>query len=214
MKNIFFDLDGTLTDSGLGITNSVAYALKKLQQPALEIQELELFIGPPLVDAFMDVAGLTKEEALLGVQYYREYYPEKGIFENELYAGVTEMLTELQAAEKTLFLTTSKPQLYAEQILAHFGLTQFFKGIYGASMDGSLSAKGDIIRQALTKEKLSSADTIMVGDREYDIRGAYQNDLMSVGVLYGYGTEVELNTAGAHYFAESPLEVAEILLGE
>ncbi len=209
MDTIFFDLDGTLTDSGLGITRSVAYAIDKLGQKPLDQKTLELFIGPPLLDSYMKFVGLSKKEAQKGIELYREYYAVTGIYENALYPEVKELLEKLKNQNCRIFLTTSKPKFYAEQILKHFEIDAYFDGVYGATMDEKLSEKEYIIKDALTNAlpKVNPQTTLMVGDREYDILGAKANGLKSVGVLYGFGSQEELEQAGADVLIETPLEL-------
>lgn len=202
-RTILFDLDGTLTDPGEGITNSVAYALEKWNISVKERSELYKFIGPPLKDSFMDFYSFSEEAAEQAVVYYREYFRETGIFQNEVYGGVEKMLEELKASGRKMILATSKPEEFAVRILEHFHLAQYFDFIGGASMDGARSRKADVICYALKAcgiEALSEA--VMVGDRKHDILGAAEAGLDSVGVLYGYGDEKELREAGATYLAE------------
>ena len=210
---ILFDLDGTLTDPGMGITNSVAYALQKFSIEVSDRRELYKIIGPPLLDSFRDYYGFTEEESLLALQYYREYFADKGIFENELYSGVPELLTKLKTAGISVGLTTSKPEPYARRILDHFGLTAYFDSITGATMDEKLSRKADIIKVALDKHPdLDLSRIIMAGDREHDVQGANDNDLKTIGVLYGYGSEEELKTAGAAFLVRTPEEILDLCL--
>lgn len=209
MKNVFFDLDGTLTNSALGIIKSIAYALEKLGKPVPDKKTLELFIGPPLLDSYMKISGLTKEEGEKGIILFREYYGVKGIYENSLYSDILELLEELKKREIAIYLTTSKPEDYAKRILKHFKIDSYFLGVYGASDDEKMSEKEYIIKRALEtiQPKPALKETLMVGDREYDILGATKNGLKSVGVLYGFGSLEELKKAKASYLIEKPLDL-------
>ena len=210
---VLFDLDGTLTDPGIGITNSVAYALRKFDIDVPDRTELYKFIGPPLLDSFRDFYGFSEEESRLALKYYREYFAETGIFENDLYPGVPEMLEGLKAAGIQVGLATSKPEPYAQRILDHFSLSRYFDSVTGASMDEVLSRKPDIIALALKKHTFQDlSKVIMVGDREHDVLGASENNIQTIGVLYGYGSETELHDAGAAKLAEKPNDILKICL--
>lgn len=209
---ILFDLDGTLTDPGTGITNSVTYALKKFGITVESRAELYKFIGPPLCDSFQKFYGFSEEQAWQAVSYYREYFQDKGIFENIVYDGIREVLEILKNRNKVLVLATSKPREFAVRILEHFDLLSYFDFISGATMDGSRSDKTDIIRYALEKNSIITLEqVIMVGDRKHDVIGAKKNHIASVGVLYGYGSREELTAAGVDYIISTPLELPKIL---
>lgn len=211
-QHILFDLDGTLTDPGLGITNSVIYALNKFHIDAPDRSALYRFIGPPLLDSFMEFYGFSEEQSLLAVRYYREYFQVRGLYENEVYSGIPEVLAALKARGRTLLLATSKPEEYAVEILRHFHLYQYFDFIAGATMDGSRSRKADVIAHALDIGRVSPlSSAVMVGDREHDILGAGQIGLDSIGVLYGYGSEAELQAAGATYIARQPSDLLSLI---
>ncbi len=214
MKNIFFDLDGTLTDPAEGITNSVAYALSKFGIEVSDRRELTRFIGPPLVPAFMEYYGFSKQDAEKALAFYREYFAPKGIFENAVIEGIPEMLSTLKAKGKRLFVATSKPEEFAKKILAHFALDGFFEGIYGSTMDETRNKKDAVIAYALMESGTDSADTVMVGDRHHDIDGAKKNAMRSIGVLFGYGSREELSGAGADAIVETVDELQNILIGE
>lgn len=211
--NILFDLDGTLTDPAIGITNSVMYALKHFSIVVTKREELYPFIGPPLLDSFMGVYGLTKPEAEQAIAYYREYFKEKGLFENTLYDGTEDMLKALKANGKKLYIATSKPIIFTERILKHFNLTQYFDGTVGATLDGSLSEKSDVISAVLHRYNITDLEhTAMVGDRKYDIIGGKENGLFTIGVLFGYGSKEELKLAGADTLAKNISELKSLLL--
>ncbi|MBD5545207.1 MAG: HAD family hydrolase [Lachnospiraceae bacterium] len=210
---ILFDLDGTLTDPGVGITNSIAYALEKYHIQVTDRKKLYRFIGPPLHESFENYYGFSEEEAKTAVEYYREYFKEKGMFENAVYEGIPELLKNLKDRGKTLVVATSKPEIFAVQILEHFGLKEYFTYIAGANMDGTRTRKDDVIRYALKSCGISKpSGIVMVGDREHDIMGANKVGLDSIGVLFGYGSRQELTDAGATYIVESVDMLSEILL--
>lgn len=209
---ILFDLDGTLTDPGIGITNSVAYALKKWNIEAEDRSELYKFIGPPLLDSFQKYYGFSEEEAVQAIKYYREYFKVTGIYENTMYDGTEELLKKLKQSGKTIVLATSKPQAFAEIILKHFNLDQYFDYVAGATMDGSRSKKSDVILYALDQIGLNDrTKAVMVGDREHDILGAKHAGLDSIGVLCGYGDREELEHAGATYVVKKIEDVWELV---
>lgn len=212
---ILFDLDGTLTDPGLGITNSILYALQKAGMGAPPRRELYQFIGPPLLKEFQRVYGVTPEQAQRLLDDFQVYFQRQGLFENAVYDGIPEMLEKLRSAGRRLILATSKPEPFAVQILEHFGLRRYFDVTAGSSMDEtSRATKGQVIAYAL--ERAGSADrrrTVMVGDRLHDVLGARENGLASMGVLYGYGSREELQEAGADWLAETVAAAGELLLG-
>ncbi|HHJ5437134.1 HAD family hydrolase [Enterococcus faecalis] len=212
-QTILFDLDGTITDSGSGIMRSILYATEQLGWPAPSEETLRSFIGPPLYESFLHMAP-SAEAAQQAVSHYRAYYQRKGMFENHVYPGIPEVLTRLKEAGAKLYIATSKPEEFAKKIITHFDLDCYFTGIYGASMDGHRSKKADVIQYALTEAQLdpTKETIIMVGDRNHDILGAQQNGLDSIGALYGFGEETELQEAGATFLVQSPKDLGAILL--
>lgn len=209
---VLFDLDGTLTDPGVGITSSVAYALEKWGIAVKDSRELYPFIGPPLTESFAKYYGFSHEDALRAVEYYREYFRVKGIYENEVYPCVTELLERLRADGKKVILATSKPEEFAVTILKHFDLMKYFDVVAGSTLDGSRLKKADVIRYAFDKAGISDhSNAVMVGDREHDIFGAKEVGIDSVGVLYGYGSLEELQNAGATYIVNSTQELLSLL---
>ncbi len=208
---VFFDLDGTLTDPGEGITASVAYALEHFGISVANRRALYPFIGPPLVDAFMQFYAFSHEDALEAVKQYRVYFSQTGIFQNRVYDGIPALLDELKAEGKTLVLATSKPEAFAIRILSHFDLAQYFDLVVGASFDGRLSKKEDVIAEALARSGVDVQETVMVGDRHHDTAGARVNGMDSIGVTYGYGSREEHEAAGARYIAESIEALGRIL---
>lgn len=207
---ILFDLDGTLTDPKLGITSSVQYALRALgiEEPSLD--RLEPFIGPPLADSFREFYGLEGERLATAIDKYRERFATQGIFENEIYPGIPQMLADLKAKDKLLAIASSKPTLFVEQILEHFEIEKYFDHVVGSNMDGTRGTKEEVVeetlRQMLTVEMTpgQKRDAVaMVGDRKFDIEGARAHGITSVGVLFGYAPEGELEEAGADYIVNS-----------
>ena len=212
--HILFDLDGTLTDPGMGITNSVAHALSHFGITVTDRTQLYRFIGPPLMDSFMEYYGFTEEQATEAVRVYRKYFADKGWAENTVYEGIEAMLSELVAAGKTLLVATSKPQVFAERILHHFNLAHYFAHICGVALQAPRGySKADVIREALAKAVVTDLSAaVMVGDRHHDIDGAKAVGISSVGVLYGYGDREEHEAAGADAIAESVAELRTALL--
>ena len=211
-NTILFDLDGTLTDPGMGITNSVMYALKKFGITVNENKELFKFIGPPLDESFEKFYGFSKEQATLAVKYFREFFRETGISQNEIYDGVEKLLIDLKEQGKTLVLATSKPEEFAKIILETFHIDKYFTVIAGATFDGTRSKKGDVIKYALNLlGDQTDLPMVMVGDRLHDINGAKENNLDSIGVLFGYGDREELEKARATYIVRTPKEIGELI---
>lgn len=213
---ILFDLDGTLTDPGTGITNSVAYALARFGIAVADRAELYRFIGPPLMDSFMEYYGLTEAQATEAVAVYREYFADKGWAENRVYDGIEPLLASLEAAGKVLLVATSKPEVFARRILAHFGLDKYFAVIRGVALQAPRGySKADVIREALASVGVTDlSQAVMVGDRRHDIEGAKAVGLASIGVLYGYGDKAEHERAGADLIAEDVASLGSILLGD
>lgn len=212
MKYIFFDLDGTLTDPFLGITNSVIYALEKMGYPHGENSEYRLFIGPPLRESFKLKCGMTADEAERALALYREYFSPIGIFENRVYDGITELLKKLKNDGYTVVLATSKPEVYAKRILEKFDLMKYLSGVFGAELDGTRDRKDEVIAYALASLGASPDDVIMVGDRIHDVLGAAAHGIKTVGVLYGYGSREELTAAGAVSFAVDPSDLYNCII--
>lgn len=212
-KHIIFDLDGTLSDPGLGITNSIMYALEKYGIKA-ERSELYKFIGPPLRESFTVYFGFDKDQAEQAVGYYREYFSDKGMYENQLYPGINDLLAGLNLKNRKLYIATSKPYDYSVRILEHFGILEYFDFVSGSNMDGSMSDKSDLIDKIMIYIKNEEqAETIMIGDRRYDIEGAKHHNIDSAAVLYGYGEKAELENVEPTYLIENTEQLAVILLG-
>ncbi len=210
---ILFDLDGTLTESAPGIINSLKYALERLGVTDYDRTILDKFIGPPLAVSFEKFFGFKGEKCNNAIKIYREYFSEKGLFENSVYAGVEDMLARLKSAGLKLAVATSKPEVFARRILDKFGLSGFFEVICGIPLDNEKMTKAQVIDRAVAE--LNAADkqaVLMVGDRDYDVAGAHQNGIECMGVTYGYGSRSELESAGAEYIAASAEEAAELML--
>jgi len=215
MKNknfIFFDLDGTLTDPGLGITNSVMHALTYYNIKVEDRQELYPFIGPPLVDSFMKYYGFTREQGIEAVEHYREYYRDRGVYEASVYDGIPELLSALKKAGKTLIVASSKPEEFVIRVLKHFDLYKYFDCVAGATMDSGRVKKDDIIAYAMEKFKINDPNAIMIGDREFDVFGGKKFGMKTVGVSFGYGGFDELSAAGADVIVDSADEIRRVLL--
>lgn len=209
---ILFDLDGTLTDPGLGITNSILYALDKMSFPKPPRENLYPFIGPPLTESFQKYCGMTAAQAEEALRLYREYFSVTGLFENSVYDGIPEMLASLRKAELRLCLATSKPEIYARRIVERFDLAPYLDFVGGATLSGERNAKADVIAYVLNETGTAADQTIMVGDRRHDVEGAAVHRIPAIGVLWGYGDETELRTAGAAQIASDPGELARLIL--
>ncbi|BAN45774.1 HAD family hydrolase [Metapseudomonas resinovorans] len=201
-RNILFDLDGTLTDPREGITRSVQYALAKLDIHEPDLAKLEHFIGPPLLQCFMQTYSLSEERAWDAVNHYRDRFKVTGLYENRVFDGIDALLARLVEQGRTLYIATSKPTVFAREIARHFGFDRHFKHIYGSELDGTRTNKVELIAHLLDEEGLAPADTLMIGDRKHDLIGASRNGLHGAGVGYGFGSREELLAEGpAHYFA-------------
>ena len=212
MRNILFDLDGTLTDSSLGITRCVQYALEQLGRPAPPADELLFCIGPPLIESFaVLIPDGSPDLPRQAVLHYRDRFDRVGKFENHVYEDIPAALTELQELGCRLYLATSKAEYFARQILDHFGLSSFFTGIHGARLDGSLCDKGELIGHILHQEGLSAEETLMVGDRKHDMIGAAACGIDGIGVTYGFGSTEELTAHGAAHLVHTPLAIPRLI---
>lgn len=212
-STLLFDLDGTLTDPALGITNSVMYALKKFGIDETDRQKLYKFIGPPLVDSFEKYYGFSKEQSVKAVEYYREYFAPKGIFENSVIDGTINCLKTLKNSGVKMVLATSKPIIFANKILDHFDLAKYFDITVGSNLDGTLGTKGEVVAKALELSGVTDLKTAaMIGDRKHDVLGAKENGITPIGVTFGYGSVKELTDAGAEYIINSMDELTKFLL--
>lgn len=209
---ILFDLDGTLTDPVEGITKSIQHALNELGKPIPETKDLHWCIGPPLLDSFKRILGDNdSEHAMEALMVYRERFSAIGKFENRVYDSIPEVLSLLNKRGFSLFVATSKPRVFAIDIINHFKLDQYFNRVYGSELNGDLIDKTELIDHIITKEGIDRKKSIMVGDRGHDILGAKNNGLSSIGVTYGYGTREELLDSGADWLASSPSGIPDII---
>lgn len=211
IRNILFDLDGTIIDSKEGILNSVCYALGKMGREIPDKKELLCFIGPPLSHSFATFCGMNEEDAAKAVTFYRENYAPRGVYEFSVYPGVETMLKKLSSGGRRLYLATSKPEVFAKQILKKAGLDGYFTAVCGSLIPCGRDKKEEVIACLVENEGLALDETVMVGDRSYDAEGAHAVGLVAIGVSYGYGTVKELNRAGCEAVAASPKELTAII---
>ncbi len=212
-KNILFDLDGTLTDSGPGIRNAVRHALRRFGIEENEKEKLDRFIGPPLYDSFVRFYGIEPEKAKNGEEYFREYYRDTGIFENSVYDGIPECLSALKNSGLSLYIATSKPDFMAEKVVEYFDIKKYFDGIFGAKPDMSISSKKDVITLLRNAHpEITPENSVMVGDREHDALGARAHGIGCIGVLWGYGSEEEFLQCGTMHTVKTPKELSRYLL--
>ena len=210
---ILFDLDGTLTDSREGITKSVQYALDKLWIHEDDLTKLEQFIGPPLHEQFMAAYGLDDADAHMAVAAYRERFSVIGWKENILFEEVPQLLSDLKKAGRIVAIASSKPRIFVDKILEYFHVDQYFDVVSGASLDGVVSTKSQVVQQAIAELNiLALSEVVLVGDRLHDVEGAHQNGVACIGVTFGFGGREELETAGADVIAESFGELKQLLL--
>jgi len=204
MDAIYFDLDGTLTDPKPGLTRSIQYALQRLDHPTIPTEdELTWCIGPPLRTSFVRLLG-GDHTADRAVALYRERFSDIGLYENAVYDGISEVLTKLGQAGHRMFVATSKPHVFAERIVEHFGLRAHFEHVFGSELDGTRVDKSHLLEYALKKAAVDPAKTLMIGDRSHDMIGAKNNGMQAIGVLYGYGSKDELLGAGASQVCATP----------
>ncbi|HYW70746.1 MAG TPA: HAD hydrolase-like protein [Pyrinomonadaceae bacterium] len=194
---LLFDLDGTLTDPRAGILGSLRFALDQLGAPCPNDEVLVGYIGPPLRGTFATLLSTEDAERIEeAMRLYRQRFADKGLFENRVYDGVPEMLERAGAAAIAVYVATSKPAIYAERIVRHFGLAQHFRKVYGPELDGRYEDKRDLLAHLLTSERVEREAAVMIGDRAADVQAAKSNGIRSIGVLWGYGSERELIDAG------------------
>ena len=210
--NILLDLDGTLTDPKVGILTSLQYALEKLGEDVPPMDELSWCIGPPLKDAFIKMFGEDQTERVAeGVRHFRERFGDVGLFENEVYPDIPELLSRLNEQGHVLHIATSKPEIFARRILDHFDLAGSFASIHGSELDGTRSDKGELIAHILEDQSIANHDSVMIGDRKHDILGAIRNEVPGIGVLWGYGSRDELEGAGATACIQQPNDLIQII---
>lgn len=211
---LFFDLDGTLTNPKEGITKCVQYALHHFGIEEPDLDKLVPFIGPPLIPSFMGFYGMTEEQAKVATEKYRERFRDIGIFENEVFEGVPQMLEKLQNMGKKLVIASSKPEDFVVRILEKFGLRSYFCEVVGATMDEKRTAKADVIQEAFARLNITDekkAQVLMIGDRMHDVEGAAACGIDCLGVYIGFAAPGELEEAGAAYIAQTVEEMSEFL---
>lgn len=207
---VLFDLDGTLTKSDPGITGSVIATLNEMQ---LAIpQNLYSFIGPPLYASFQEHCNMTDEQAQEAVVIYRKFYNQSGIFKNSVYPDIFELLQSLRESGAKVGAATSKPQPQAEVVLNHFKIAPFMDVICGANPDERSSTKTQLIEKAVAACKAEKSRTVMIGDTRYDAFGAKSAGVDFIGVLYGYGSQEEMQREGGQTFVKSAQELKNLLL--
>jgi phosphoglycolate phosphatase len=210
MRTVFFDLDGTLTDPKPGIVRSIQYALDRLGRPVPDEAALLWCIGPPLRSSFVELLG-GEAEADRAVGLYRERFGAVGLFENQVYPGIRSLLESLEGRGWALHVATSKPHVYARQIVEHFELMPYFGEVFGSELSGQRADKSELLAHALRETGASPSRSVMIGDRSHDMIGAAKNGVGSIGVLYGYGSREELIRAGARTIVERVDDVSEVL---
>jgi phosphoglycolate phosphatase len=211
-KHIFFDLDGTLTDSKLGITKAIQYALNKEGIKEIDLSKLEKLVGPPLHETFSKDFNFDEITTQRAINNFREYFSVTGIYENNLYAGVPELLNHLKEKGYTISIATSKPTIYAKRILSHFKIEKYFYKIVGSNLDGTRNSKAEVIEYLLKEIGMDgNEEIVMIGDRKHDIEGANLNNLHCIGVLYGYGSLEELEQLKPTYIVKSIEELYQKL---
>ncbi|GMV18845.1 MAG: HAD hydrolase-like protein [Polyangiaceae bacterium] len=214
MRNVLFDLDGTLTDPVVGIVRSFQHALRAVCGPSWTDIELQQFIGPPFREVFETL--LQTEDPELNeraIRAYRERYGTQGLYENVVYSGIRETLGELRSMGIRLWVVTSKPQIYADRIIEHFQLREFFAGVYGSELSGERSKKAELLRHVLREEHVEPLTACMIGDRRHDIGGARASNVVGLGALWGYGSREELELAGARALIDSPSAIRSAIRG-
>jgi len=212
-EHVLFDLDGTLTDPALGITRCFAHALRQMDLPVPSEAVLHSYIGPPLPLTLAEKFGLQDGAVTQALALFRERFSTVGMYENEVYDSIPEALSSLREAGFTLYVATSKPVVYAREILRHFDLTRHFKGIYGSELSGERIKKEEVIAYLLAEEHIPAHEAIMIGDRLHDIEGARHNQLRAaLGVTYGYGSAEELQSAGADALCQDPVELVRSVI--
>src|SRR5688572_2953873 len=210
--NYLFDLDGTLTDPKEGITRSIAHALERMGVEAPPLDDLCFAIGPPLRASLARLIGTEERQAVeKTLAYYRERFADVGLFENAPYEGIAEALASLRGEGATLFVATSKPKVYAERIVRHFGLDTHFEAVHGCELDGTREAKRDLLEHLLATHAIERPAAVMVGDRDVDMIAARHHGLGALGVTYGYGGREELLGAGAHALCDVPADIPAAL---
>jgi phosphoglycolate phosphatase len=212
---LLFDLDGTLTDPKAGIVGSLRFALDQLAVPCPTDDLLASYIGPPLRGTFATLLSTNESDRIEeAMRLYRQRFSDTGLYENRVYDGVPEMLERAGAAATAVYVATSKPAIYAERIVRHFGLAHYFRKVYGPELDGRYEDKAELLAHILTRERMNPKAAVMIGDRAADVRAAKANGVKSIGVLWGYGSERELIDAEADVLCATPRELVARLAAE
>ncbi|QQK07190.1 HAD-IA family hydrolase [Miniphocaeibacter halophilus] len=216
MKKQFFlfDLDGTIIDSGEGIKNAIRYSLNKEGIEENREEVLNSFIGPPLVDSYMENYNFTREKAIEVVNVYREYYGRYGVYENRLYDGIVDVIKKLKEQDNKIILATSKPEIFAREVMKQHKLTDYFDFIGGASLDHKIAHKNEVLQYIMDNIKIEKEKSFMIGDTKFDILGGRKFNLKTVGVTYGYGSLEELKESKADYIVNKPLELLTLFKGD
>ena len=213
-KNVIFDLDGTLSDSKEGITKSVQYALEKVGIIEENLEDLEHFVGPPMLEQYIKVYGMPKDKALETLGYYRERYTPIGIYETKRYPGVREILDCLKSAGCKIGMATSKPEEMAIEVAKYLDIFEYFDIICGADLKGPRQSKADVLNKLFENTDFSLDESILVGDTKYDIEGANKVGIDSIGVTWGTGTKEEMQDEGANEIFDSYKALIDYLLGD
>lgn len=207
---VFFDLDGTLTQSEFGILQAIEYSLGQLGEKEISKETKLKFIGPPLYDSFVNILGYDDEKATKGVKIFREYYETTTLFNAPLYDGIKEVLSKLVEEGKTLYVITSKVEAMAVKIVNHFEIDKFFKGIVGSDPNAKTHGKDELIRKVLEMENIDDLSScVMIGDTKFDINAANKVGIKSIGAGYGYGSVEELKALGSTHIVSKPVEILE-----
>lgn len=206
-----FDVDGTIFDTGEGVSASILYALEKMGEKPLPAETLRKFIDPPLIDGFMQFAGFSEEKANTAIAYYREFYTPKGVYMAKLYDGIENLFSDLYNSGKDLFVISSKPTVFVQKLFAKYNIDKYFKDIAEVRFDNCEISKADLIESVVKKYGLDISDTVMIGDRKFDIYGAKEIGVRSIGVTYGFGSRDELLRHGADFIADSAEEIKKYI---
>jgi phosphoglycolate phosphatase len=211
ISNLLIDLDGTLTDPKRGILNCVRHALEQLKKTCPRDEDLLWLIGPPLRESFQLLLKCSAKQAEEAVRFYRERFSTIGLFENDILAGVSELLAEQSASQKRLFIASTKPHIYIHPILDYFDIKHWFEGVYGSELDGTRAVKSDLLRYIFNELDLKPHETVMIGDRVQDIDAAKAVGVTSIWVDYGYGAVAERNAAKPDYICDSIEDLRSLL---
>lgn len=210
-QTVFFDLDGTITDSAPGITNSIIYARKKWGLPVGPNAEYYKFIGPPMPQSYEEYWGFSHEDAVRFLEDYREYFADRGLFENDVYPGIMELIAALRAAGRTLLIATTKPTGFSERIAERFGFAPYFDTISGSNLHDT-NTKYAVIEAGRAAMGVDMSSAVMVGDRAHDVEGAHQHGIPCIGVTWGFAAPGELEEAGADYIVDTAADLQGLLL--